>query len=70
MLKSILILFGRKIIHVYTAEVGFFILQKRPPIITGIIIISISLVIWFGFGLILAYRVKKNMAKGNLEGKY
>ncbi|MDX1798678.1 MAG: hypothetical protein R3255_08520 [Candidatus Lokiarchaeia archaeon] len=66
----ILILLGRKIIQVYTSEVSFSMLQNRASNITGIMVATISLVIWFGCGLILAYWVKKNREKGNLEGKW
>ncbi|MFX1524718.1 MAG: hypothetical protein ACFFCC_14515 [Promethearchaeota archaeon] len=67
--KLILILSSRKIIQKYTKDFPLFTAQKSAPVITGIIIATISLVIWFGCGLILAYWVKKDMEKGNLKGK-
>ena len=66
----ILIPLGRKIIQVYTSQVSFFMLQNTASNIIGIMVATISLVIWFSCGLILAYWVKKNREKGNLEGKW
>ncbi|MFX0006203.1 MAG: hypothetical protein ACFFA7_12905 [Promethearchaeota archaeon] len=66
----ILISLGNKIFQVHTAEVGFFMLQNRASIITGIMVVAISLVIWFSCGLILAYWAKKKREKGFSEGKW
>ncbi|MFW9895777.1 MAG: hypothetical protein ACFFD7_08230 [Candidatus Thorarchaeota archaeon] len=67
--KLILILSSRKIIQKYTKDFPLFIAQKSAPVITGIIIATISLAIWFSCGLIFAYWVKKDMEKENLKGK-
>ncbi|MFX1327858.1 MAG: hypothetical protein ACFE91_06910 [Promethearchaeota archaeon] len=67
MLKLIAILFDRMVIHEYTSEVTLSILQNRGSLMTNLIISIISLLIWFSCGLILAYWVKKDLKKRNLE---
>lgn len=68
MWKFILIVFDRRLIHEYTSEVAISTLQNRSSPQTEVIIALISLLIWFSIGLILAYWVKKDMKKRNLEG--
>ncbi len=67
MWKFILIVFDRRLIHEYTSEVAISTLQNRSSPQTEVIIALISLLIWFSIGLILAYWVKKDMKKRNLE---
>ena len=68
MWKFTSILLNRIVIHEYTSIDTVYPLQNRGSPIAILIIIIISLLIWFGCGLILAYWVKKDIKKKNLEG--
>ncbi|MFX1567801.1 MAG: hypothetical protein ACFFCV_05470 [Promethearchaeota archaeon] len=64
-MRFILILFDKKNILEHTTEVGFSSLQNKASLTTGIIILTIFLIIWLSCGLMLAYWVKNDLKKRN-----
>ncbi|MFX1313284.1 MAG: hypothetical protein ACFFHD_11820 [Promethearchaeota archaeon] len=68
MLSFISIVLNKIVINEYTSMDIVYSLQNRESPAASLSIITISLLIWFGCGFILAYWVKKDMKKKNLEG--
>ncbi|MFX1345975.1 MAG: hypothetical protein ACFFAI_12770 [Promethearchaeota archaeon] len=61
------VILDRIVFHGYTSIEPVYIGQFRGFLIENLFIIIISLLIWFGLGFSLAYWVKKDIKKSNLE---